>query len=82
MTARLRSRIVGSLDKIGARSHPSYVSARLARWRRATDGPLLIVAIGSLALLLLEFRRSDLTLADRMLLDVVNVLVLAVFAID
>jgi voltage-gated potassium channel len=54
----------------------------LARWRRATDGPLLILAIGSLPLLLLELSRADLPLRDRQFLDVVNVLVLVAFAVD
>ncbi len=54
----------------------------LARWRRATDDPLLVLAIGSLPLLLLELARDDLPLGDRRFLDIVNVLVLIAFAVD
>jgi hypothetical protein len=36
-----------------------YVTPRLAAWRRRTDAPLLILAIGSLPLLLLEVTRAD-----------------------
>ena len=39
-----------------------YMTPRLERWRRATDGPLLVLAIGSLPLLLLELKRNDLAL--------------------
>ena len=59
-----------------------YITAPLARWRAATDAPLLVLAIGSLPVLLLEFGRSDLTYGDRVFLDVVNVVVLVAFAID
>ncbi len=54
----------------------------LVRWRRVTDVPLLILAVGSLPLLLLEFARNDLPRADRVFLDVVNVVVLVAFAVD
>lgn len=54
----------------------------MRRWRRWTDGPLLVIAIGSLPLLLLEIERSQLTAADRRFLDVVNVVVFAAFAVD
>jgi voltage-gated potassium channel len=60
----------------------SYVTPGLERWRRATDVPLLILAIGSLPLLLLEIGRDELTVADRRFLDVMNVLVLVAFAVD
>lgn len=54
----------------------------MERWRHVTDVPLLMLAIGSLPLLMLELRRADLTPADRMFVDVINILVLAVFALD
>lgn len=54
----------------------------LARWRRATDAPLLIIAIGSLPILLLEVARTDLSHADRLFLDAANVFVLTAFAVD
>jgi voltage-gated potassium channel len=59
-----------------------YVTPKLARWRRATDGPLLILAIGSLPVLLLELARHELTLWDRRFLDAVNVLVFVAFLVD
>lgn len=59
-----------------------YMTPRLERWRRATDGPLLVLAIGSLPLLLLELKRNDLALGDRVFLDVVNAVVLVAFAVD
>lgn len=59
-----------------------HVHDGLARWRRVTDLPLLVVAIGSLPLLLLELERSDLTRGDGLFLDATNLLVLAVFAVD
>lgn len=44
--------------------------------------PLIVIAIGSLPVLLLELERSALTYSDRLFIDVVNVLVLVVFAVD
>lgn len=61
---------------------PPYMTPRLERWRRYTDGPLLIVAVASLPILLLELERSELPSVDRVLIDVVNVVVLVAFAID
>jgi hypothetical protein len=60
----------------------NYLTVGLDRWRRATDAPLLILAIGTLPLLLLETVRHTLTGGDRLFLDVVNVLVLVAFATD
>ena len=59
-----------------------YSTSALQRWRARTDGPLLVIAIGSLPLLLLEFDRPTLTGSDRIFLDTINVVVLAAFAID
>ncbi len=70
------------MDGAGPASTPVYMTDGLARWRRATDLPLLVVAIGSLPLLLLELERSDLTRGDRRFLDVTNLVVLAAFGID
>lgn len=58
------------------------VSNRLALWRRWTDLPLLILAIGSLPLLLLELVAHRLTSIDKAFLLIVNVVVFAAFAID
>ncbi len=54
----------------------------LLRWRSLTDAPLLIIAIASLPMLLLEVRRAELTTIDRVFLDFVNIVVLVAFAID
>jgi len=55
------------------------MSERMRRWRRWTDGPLLVLAVGSLPLLLLELERTQLTTSDQRLLDIVNVTVLVAF---
>lgn len=59
-----------------------YETPRLLAWRKATDAPLLILAIGSLPLMLLELNRSNSTAADRRFLDIVNVVILSAFSID
>jgi voltage-gated potassium channel len=59
-----------------------YVTERMLRWRRRTDGPLLIIAIGSVPLLLVEVERHLLTERDRVILTVVNVVVFVSFAVD
>lgn len=57
-------------------------SPRLTIWRRLTDLPLLILAIGTLPLLLLELISDRLTDSDRMFLTIVNFVVFASFATD
>ncbi|HEX5588597.1 MAG TPA: potassium channel family protein [Acidimicrobiia bacterium] len=59
-----------------------YMTPRLAAWRKWTDLPLLILAIGSLPLLLLELIRDDLIVLDREFLDIANLVVLVAFATD
>jgi voltage-gated potassium channel len=59
-----------------------YLTPSLSRWRARTDVPLLVLAIGSLPVLLLEVVRDDLTAGDRTFLGVVNVVVLLAFAVD
>ena len=59
-----------------------YMTPRLAAWRRRTDAPLLILAIGSLPMLLLDLKRHDLAYHDRVFLDIVNIVVLVAFAVD
>ena len=54
----------------------------LERWRARTDGPLIVLAIGTLPFLLLEIKRDELPWSDRWLIDVVNVAVLIAFAVD
>ncbi|NBO56998.1 MAG: hypothetical protein EBU84_20940, partial [Actinobacteria bacterium] len=58
------------------------VSQRLALWRQWTDLPLLVLAIGSLPLLLLEVVSHRLTSGDKTFLFMVNVTVFAAFAVD
>lgn len=68
---------------VGAsKAEPAYLTPALVRWRTWTDVPLMVLAIGSLPMLLLELRRNDLPSGDQMLMDVVNVAVLVAFAID
>lgn len=57
-------------------------SPRLARWRRWTDGPLLVIGIGSVPLVLLDLIRDDLPRGDRIFLWVVTVAVAVAFTID
>ncbi len=57
-------------------------SAALIRWQRWSDGPLLIVAVGSLPFLLVELSRERLHATDQRMLTVVNVVVLVAFALD
>ena len=59
-----------------------YVTPGLRRWRAVTDGPLLVLAIGSLPLLVLETARERLAHGDQLFLDVVNVVVLVAFGVD
>jgi voltage-gated potassium channel len=61
---------------------PSYVTPALARWRARTDGPLLVLAIGTLPFLLLELGSADLPWHDKRLIAVVNYVVLVAFAVD
>ena len=54
----------------------------LATWRRMTDIPLLVLAVGSLPLLLLELISNRLTQLDKNFLVVVNVIIFVSFATD
>ena len=54
----------------------------MLRWRALTDAPLVAIAIASLPLLLLEFKRSELTRVDFQVLDWINLFVLFAFALD
>ena len=58
------------------------ISPRLATWRRRTDVPLLLIAIGSLPLLLLEIIANRLSDGDQRFLTGVNIAVFIAFAID
>ena len=59
-----------------------YMTPVLARWRQLTDWPLMALAVASLPVLLLEIERHRLPYADRVFIDVVNLLVLVAFATD
>ena len=54
----------------------------LNSWRKWTDLPLLVLAIGTLPLLLLEFAADRLTQSDRNFLFAVNLIVFISFASD
>ena len=58
------------------------VSTGLAVWRKWTDMPLLILAIGSLPLLLLELITERLNETDKNFLFIVNVVIFIAFATD
>ena len=58
------------------------ISPRLATWRRRTDTPLLLLAVGSLPLLLLEMVSDRLNQTDQNFITAVNVAVFIAFAID
>ena len=58
------------------------VSPKLASWRRWTDLPLLVLAVGSLPLLLLEVVSHRLSSLDLRFLFIVNLAVFLAFAID
>lgn len=58
------------------------MTARLARWRAATDWPLIVLAIGSLPVLILEVGIHDLPSSDRIFVTTINVIVLVAFAVD
>ena len=55
---------------------------KLVTWRKWTDIPLLIIAIGSLPLLLLEIISHRLTSGDKTFLLIVNLTVFLAYAID
>lgn len=64
------------------RSDPTYVTPRLKRWRQLTDWPLMVIAVGSLPVLLLEVKKADLQRSDQLFIDAVNWFVLVAFATD
>ena len=47
-----------------------------------TDAPLMVIAVGSLPLLMLEFVSTDLPDHDKAFLYAANVIVLIAFAVD
>jgi len=58
------------------------ISPRLATWRKRTDLPLLLLAVGSLPLLLLELVSHRLTQNDQRFITAVNVIIFIAFAVD
>jgi voltage-gated potassium channel len=69
---------------LGNNGHVSTlpISPRLATWRRRTDIPLLLMAVGSLPLLLLEIVANRLSDGDQRFLTGVNIAVFIAFAVD
>jgi voltage-gated potassium channel len=66
----------------GRTSKEYSLTSKLVTWRKWTDIPLLIIAIGSLPLLLLEIISHRLTSGDKTFLLVVNVAVFLAYAVD
>jgi voltage-gated potassium channel len=60
----------------------SYVGERLAAWRAKTSGALFVLAVGSVPILLLDFKLDELPLGDRRFVLVVNIFVLVAFLVD
>jgi voltage-gated potassium channel len=58
------------------------ITPRLATWRKRTDTPLLLLAVGSLPLLVLEVVSDRLTNTDQNFITAINVLVFIAFAVD
>jgi voltage-gated potassium channel len=77
-------RVIGHYVRAMVNTNDSaeYMTPQLARWRTLTDWPLMVLAIGSLPILLLEVARDQLPSADRVLIDVVNIVVLIAFLTD
>ena len=57
-------------------------SPKLESWQNKTDGLLVVIAVGSLPLLLLETISDRLTEGDRNFIVIVNLVVFIAFAID
>jgi len=58
------------------------ISPRLQSWQNKTDGLLVVIAVGSLPLLLLETISDRLPDGDRNFIVIVNIVVFIAFAID
>lgn len=67
---------------MGDEAESPETSDRLSRWRRATDWPLMALAVGSLPILLIEIERTELPHSDQLFIDIVNLTVLIAFAFD
>jgi voltage-gated potassium channel len=66
----------------GRTSREYSLTSKLVTWRKWTDIPLLVIAIGSLPLLLLEIISHRLTSADKTFLLIVNLTVFLAYAVD
>lgn len=66
----------------GRTSKEYSLTSKLVTWRKWTDIPLLVIAIGSLPLLLLEIISHRLTSADKTFLLIVNLTVFLAYAVD
>lgn len=74
--------IGGQNSRMTTDSDRTYISVRLARWRELTDFPLMVLALASLPMLLLEADRDSLQHSDQLVVDVVNLIVLIAFVVD
>ena len=60
----------------------TYLTPKLIIWRAKTDILFMLIAIGTIPILLLDLIRNRLSYADKIFLDIVNIIVLIAFAID
>jgi voltage-gated potassium channel len=58
------------------------ISPALLAWKKWTDVPLIVLALGSLPILLLEFVSDRLSQSDRILISIINFVVFGAFVID
>lgn len=65
-----------------SRERASYETPKMLRWRQRTDWPLMVLAVASLPVLLLEIDKGTLQESDQRFIDAVNWLVLVAFATD
>jgi voltage-gated potassium channel len=70
------------MDASATNSADPPESTAILGWLRVTDVPMLVLAIGSLPLLLLELTRADLSDGDQLFLDIVNIVLLVAFGLD
>ncbi len=59
-----------------------YIGKSLITWRKWTDIPLIVLAVGSLPILLLELVSNRLSNSDQQFIQIVNVVVFVAFFVD
>lgn len=67
---------------VGADQVDQVTTPGLRFWRRWTDVPLIVLALGSLPILLLEFVNRRLSQTDRTFISAVNIIVFVAFIVD